>query len=135
VEEINLRVTRLRATDGTVWFVPNGEIRKVGNSAKEWARAIVDVIVPNKADLAAATTAIGEEAAALARDPTWASSVLEDPEVLGVEALGAQNVTVRVSTKTTPAARAALAREMRTRVSARLQRDGVVSSESSSSTD
>jgi small conductance mechanosensitive channel len=127
VEEINLRVTRLRAADGTVWFVPNGEIRKVGNSAKEWARSIVDVIVPNKADLAAATAAIAEEAEALARDPAWADAILESPDVLGVESLGAENVTVRVSTKTTPSHRAPLAREMRSRISSRLQRDGVVS--------
>jgi len=127
VEEVNLRVTRLRASDGTVWFVPNGEIRKVGNSAKEWSRAIVDVIVPNKADLAAATAAVAEEAAALAADPAWVEAVLEAPEVLGVEALGAENCTLRVSTKTTPAHRAPLAREMRSRISSRLQRDGVVS--------
>jgi len=127
VEEINLRVTRLRATDGTVWFVPNGEIRKVGNSAKEWARSIVDVIVPNRADLAAATAAIAEEASALCKDPAWSEAVLEDPEVLGVESLGAENVTLRVSTKTTPAHRAPLAREMRSRITTRLQRDGLVS--------
>ena len=134
VEEINLRVTRLRATDGTVWFVPNGEIRKVGNSAKEWARSIVDVIVPNKADLAEATSAIAEEAAALARDPAWTEAILEEPEVLGVESLGAENVTLRVSTKTTPSHRAPLAREMRSRITRRLQRDGLVSTEAPGST-
>jgi small conductance mechanosensitive channel len=127
VEEINLRVTRLRATDGTVWFIPNGEIRKVGNSAKEWARSIVDVVIPNRADLAAATAAVAEEAAALAQDPAWADAILESPEVLGVESLGADNVTLRVSTKTTPSHRAPLAREMRSRIGGRLQRDGVVS--------
>lgn len=126
VEEIDLRVTRIRAQDGTVWFVPNGEIRKVGNSAKEWARSIVDVIIPNKSDLAAAMAAIAEEAAALAADPAWSEAILEAPEVLGVESLGADNVTVRVSTKTTPAHRAPLARAMRSRISGRLQRDGVV---------
>jgi len=129
VEEINLRVTRLRAADGTVWFVPNGEIRKVGNSAKEWARSIVDVIIPNKADLAAATAAIAEEAATLCKDPAWSEAVLEDPEVLGVESLGADNVTLRVSTKTTPSHRAPLAREMRSRITGRLQRDGMVATE------
>jgi len=127
VEEINLRVTRLRAPDGTVWFVPNGEIRKVGNSAKEWSKSIVDVIVPNRADLTAATAAIAEEAAALACDPAWIEAVLEAPEMLGVESLGADNVTVRVSTKTTPALRTPLAREMRSRISMRLQREGLAS--------
>ncbi len=82
---------------------------------------------PNRADLAAATAAIAEEAAALVREPAWTDAVLEEPEVLGVESLGAENVTLRVSTKTTPADRAALAREMRSRISVRLQRDGLVS--------
>ncbi len=130
VEEIDLRVTRLRAIDGTVWFVPNGEIRKVGNSAKEWGRAIVDVIVPRKADLAAAIAASGEEAAAVAADPAWANAVLEPPEILGVNSMGVDNVTVRVSTKTTPDQRLPLAREMRSRISLRLQRDGVVAESS-----
>jgi moderate conductance mechanosensitive channel len=125
VEEIDLRTTRIRAVDGTVWFVPNGEIRKVGNAAKEWGRSIVDVIVPRKADLAAVTAAIEEEAAAVAADPKWEDAVLEAPEILGVEAMGVDNVTVRVSTKTTPAQRTPLARAMRSRISHRLQRDGV----------
>ncbi|MBW3651918.1 MAG: mechanosensitive ion channel family protein, partial [Actinobacteria bacterium] len=45
VEDLTVRVTRLRAADGTVWFVPNGEIRQVGNSSMEWSRAVVDVLV------------------------------------------------------------------------------------------
>ena len=130
VEEINLRVTRIRANDGTVWYVPNGEIRKVGNSAKEWGRAIVDVIVPRKADLATAIAAIGEEVAAVVAEPAWATAVLEAPEILGVNAMGVDNVTVRVSAKTTHAKRLPLAREMRSRISLRLQRDGVVAESS-----
>lgn len=126
VEEVNLRLTRLRSADGTVWFVPNGEIHKVGNSAKEWARSIVDVIIPNRSDLAKATAAIAEEAMALARDPAWSDAVLEEPEVLGVESLGADNVTIRVSTKTAPAYRSPVSREMRSRVTTRLQREGIV---------
>ena len=129
VEEINLRITRVRASDGTVWFVPNGEIRKVGNSTKEWGKALVDVLIPNKADLAAATAAVAEEAAALAQDPAWAGDVLEPPEVLGVESIGAENVTLRISTKTTTARRAPFARELRGRVTSRLRRDGVVAVE------
>ena len=130
VEEINLRVTRIRAADGTVWYVPNGEIRKVGNSAKEWGRAIVDVIVPRKSDLATAIAAIGEEVAAVAAEPAWTDAVLEAPEILGVNAMGVDNVTVRVSTKTTHAQRLPMAREMRSRISLRLQRDGVVAESS-----
>ena len=135
VEEINLRVTRIRATDGTVWFVPNGEIRKVGNSTKEYGRSIVDVTIPNKADLTAATASIAEEAAALAEDPAWASDVLEPPDVLGVETVDADGVTLRVSTKTTPARRAPLSRELRARIARRLQRDGIVAADATATTE
>src|SRR5206468_8412380 len=45
VEEVSLRITRIRGNDGTVWFIPNGEIKKVGNSAKDWSRAIVDIVL------------------------------------------------------------------------------------------
>ncbi|MEA2716581.1 MAG: moderate conductance mechanosensitive channel [Actinomycetota bacterium] len=125
VEEVNLRVTSLRANDGTVWFVPNGEIRMVGNAAKEWARAVIDVVIPRGADLALAITAITDEVGAMASDPSWAEALLEKPQVLGVESMGIEGVTVRVEVKTTPGNRAAVARELRTRVGARLYREGI----------
>ena len=126
VEEVNLRVTRLRSADGTVWFVPNGEIRKVGNSAKEWSRALVDVIIPPTSDLGAATAAIAAEVAGLADEPAWSDAVLEAPEVLGVEALGVDGATVRVAAKTDPAQRSRVARELRARITGRLAADGVL---------
>src|SRR2546423_9282 len=58
VEDINLRVTRLRAVDGTVFFVPNGEIKKVGNASMEWSRALLDVIVSAEADAEAVSAAL-----------------------------------------------------------------------------
>jgi moderate conductance mechanosensitive channel len=126
VEEVNLRTTRLRGVDGTVWYVPNGEIRKVGNSAKDWSRAIVDVLVPAGADITAATAVIGEELRAIPPDAEWADAVLEAPEVLGVEAMGPDGWTVRVAARTTPEARARVVRELRTRIASRLQNEGVV---------
>jgi len=126
VEEVNLRVTRLRAGDGTVWFVPNGEMRKVGNAAKEWSRAIVDATIPVAADVSAATAAISDELERLAADPVWSELVVDAPEVLGVEAIGADSVTVRAQVKTKPAMHGRVAREMRARISARLHRDGIV---------
>jgi len=126
VEEVNLRITRMRSTDGTVWFVPNGEIRKVGNADKEWSRAIVDILVPLGADVAAACAAIGRELDDLGADAEWSASVLEPPEVLGVEAMGPDGTTVRVAAKTDPAARARVARELRARILTRLRTDGVV---------
>ena len=126
VEEVNFRMTRLRSADGTVWFVPNGEIRKVGNAAKEWSRAIVDVLVPPGADMDAARTAAAAEMAALGDDPEWSGSVLEAPEVLGVESVGPDGAVLRVAAKTDPAQRARVARELRGRTMARLRAEGIL---------
>ncbi len=127
VEEVNLRITRLRAADGTVWFVPNGEIRKVGNSAKGWSKAIVDVVVPTGTDIAAATTAIAAEMARLEDEPDWSGAFVEAPEVLGVEEVAADGVTLRTAAKTDPEQRARVAREMRARIVTRLAAEGVLS--------
>ena len=124
VEEVNLRVTRLRAGDGTVWFIPNGEIRKVGNSAKEWSRAVVDVAIPATADVDAAIALITQAVAGLGEDPAWSDAVLESPEVLGLESLSPEQVTVRVTAKTKPPERARVTRELRSRIATRLRRDG-----------
>lgn len=125
VEEVNLRITRLRSNDGTVWFVPNGEMRKVGNAAKEWSRAVVDVTIPAAADVAAAMAAIADEARRMAKDDAWSALILEPPEVLGVESIAVDGFTVRAQAKTMPAVQGRVARELRARVGARLHRDGI----------
>ena len=125
VEDITLRVSRLRATDGTVWFVPNGEIRKVGNASMEWSRALIDVLVPYDADLDLVRRLIVEESHAFAADDEWSSMVLEPPELWGVQAMEANHLTVRLVVKTAPREQYAVARELRGRISARLRREGV----------
>jgi small conductance mechanosensitive channel len=125
VEDVTVRVTRLRATDGTVWFVPNGEIRRVGNSSMEWSRAVVDVLVPYEADLDLVRRVLGEESQAMALDPEWQSTLLEPPEVWGVQALDPSTVTLRMVVKTAPAQQYGVARELRGRVTARLRREGI----------
>jgi len=126
VEQVNLRVTRLRGTDGTVWFVPNGEIRKVGNAAKDWSRAIVDVVIPPGADVAAARAAIADELERLAADSGWAEGVLDPPEVVGVEDVGPDGATVRVAARTMPEQRARVARDIRAKVGERLRAEGIL---------
>ncbi|HEX2699207.1 MAG TPA: mechanosensitive ion channel domain-containing protein [Acidimicrobiales bacterium] len=125
VEDISLRVTRLRATDGTVWFVPNGEIKRVGNTSMEWSRALIDVQVAYDSDLAAVTSAIAEVAGTFADDATWHEAVLEPPEVWGVQAMGPDGLTIRLVVKTAPRQQYAVARELRGRITDRLRRDGV----------
>ncbi len=125
VEDLNLRFTRLRSADGTVWFVPNGEIRTVGNQSMEWSRAIVDVIVGYDNDIAAVMSALSEEIGALTSDDVWKSRILETPEVQGVQSMNVDGVALRIVVKTQPREQWAVARELRARVAERMRRDGV----------
>lgn len=125
VEEVNLRVTRIRALDGQVWWVANGEIRKVANASIQWARAIVDVFLPPGADTQAALAAIEQESTAFADDPAWAESCQDTPEVWGVQAVDATGITVRVAVRTPALANTRVGRELRGRINQRLFREGV----------
>jgi small-conductance mechanosensitive channel len=125
VEDVSLRVTRLRATDGTVWFVPNGEIKQVGNTSMEWSRALIDVLVPYESDVRAVTGYLKEVAAEFGEDEAWSESVLEPPEVWGVQAMGTEGITLRLVVKTAPRQQYDVARELRGRISERLRREGV----------
>lgn len=125
VEDVSLRVTRFRATDGTVWFIPNGEIRGVGNASMEWSRAMIDVLVSYDNDVGAVGRYVTEVTEEFASDPAWDDIVLEAPEVWGVQAMSADGLTVRVVVKTAPGEQYAVARDLRGRISERLRREGV----------
>jgi small-conductance mechanosensitive channel len=125
VESLNLRTTRLRSLDGMVWFVPNGEIRKVGNSSEGYGQAVADIVVPPGTDLPRATRLAEEEANAMAADAEWRDVVLESPVVMGVQTMDAEGVTIRVVCKTATGSNLSAARALRIRVSERLRTEGV----------
>src|SRR5436190_862107 len=125
VEEVTLRVTRMRSDDGSVWFVPNGEIRKVANATMGWQRALVDFLLPLDVDVERALNVMAEEAQALARDPEWEHDIVEQPRVLGVEAVSGDGFTIRLTARTAPQRQDAFARLMRSRIAARLRREGI----------
>lgn len=125
VEDVNLRVTRLRSVDGTVWFLPNGEIRAVGNQSMEWSRAVVDVTIGYENDSPLVMAALAEEAAAMYTEAPWCTVLLEPPEVLGVQSMGTDGVSIRIIAKTAPRKQWDVARELRSRITDRMRRDGV----------
>jgi moderate conductance mechanosensitive channel len=125
VEDVTLRVTRLRSVDGTVWFVPNGEIRRVGNSSMEWSRALLDVQVSYDADVEKAAAAILDEANVMAGEPAWRDAILEPPEMWGVHAMDKDGVTIRLVLKTAPRQQFTVARELRGRIVRRLRQEGI----------
>ena len=125
VEAVSLRVTRLRDLDGTVWYVPNGEILRVGNKSQNWSRAVVDVGVGYDEDLARAKRVLAEVAHDLWEDEDYRSVIIEEPEVTGVEALTPDAITLRVLVKTQPMEQWAVARELRQRIKARFDHEGI----------
>ena len=116
VEAVTLRTTRLRDVNGVVWYVPNGEIKRVGNESQNWARVVLDVPVEYDADLDKVRTLLAETAGAMAIDTPWDEIIIEDPTVWGVQALSGEAVVVRVVCKTAPGRQADVARELRERV-------------------
>jgi moderate conductance mechanosensitive channel len=125
VEHVALRVTRVRDVDGTVWYVRNGEIIRVGNSSQNWARTVLDVNVSYDEDLRKVRQVLQEVAHGLWDDEDYKDVILEEPEVWGVQALTPDWVTVRVTLKTAPLKQWGVAREMRERIKARFDHEGI----------
>jgi small conductance mechanosensitive channel len=117
VERVSLRTTVLRDVHGAVWHVPNGEISRVANKSQLWSRAVVDVEVAYDTDLRLAQGVIQRVADDLWRDPEFIDGdIIEAPEVWGIEALGADGITIRLVVKTDPAEQWVVARELRLRI-------------------
>src|SRR5690349_4520963 len=122
VDAVSLRTTRLRSVDGTLWHVPNGEIRRVGNQSQHWSRALIDVEVAYDTDVEHAEAVIGTVAGDLAAED---GAVLDEPEVWGVERLGGHGVGLRLVVKTRPSEHFRIARELRRRIKAAFDREGI----------
>ncbi len=126
VEAVGLRVTRVRDVDGTVWYVRNGEILRVGNQSQNWARTVLDISVSYSEDLARVRAVLTEVAHSLWDDEDYRDIIIEEPEVWGVQNLGPEAVVVRVTLKTAPMEQWNVAREMRERIKARFDHEGIV---------
>lgn len=125
VEGVSLRTTRLRDIDGVVWHIPNGTILRVGNKSQQWSRAVVDVPVTYEADTGIATDVIHDVAQGLWHEPEYASVILAEPSVLGVESLAPGRVVIRVVVRTQPQQQWRVERELRVRIKAALDAAGI----------
>lgn len=125
VEYVSVRVTHVRDVNGTLWYVRNGEITRIGNMSQGWSRVIIDLGVPVASDLAEIEAMLLRTAEDLAQDPKWRTRVLEHPEVWGLESVAGEHLMIRVVIKTRPAARDDVARELRVRIRRTLADAGV----------
>ncbi len=125
VEAVSLRVTRLRDINGTVWYVRNGEILRVGNMSQNWARTVLDIQVGYQEDLVKVRRVLEDVAHDVWEDEDFTGRVIEEPSVWGVQDLGIDGISVRVALKTAPGEQWAIAREMRQRIKARFDHEGI----------
>jgi small conductance mechanosensitive channel len=125
VELISLRTTVLRGQDGTVWHVPNGEIRRVGNRSKLWSVAVLDILVAYDADLPRTRQVVHDVATEVCERDEYRGDVLAAPELLGVESVAPDGVTLRLLVKTNPGLQYRLQRALREAIKLGLDAAGV----------
>jgi small-conductance mechanosensitive channel len=126
VENVTLRVTKLRSPDGEVFTVPNGQIVKSVNLSKDWARAVVDIPVPTSADLNLVNEVLRQECEHARDDPVLGELLLDAPTVMGVESIEVDTVTLRLVARTLPGKQFQAGRELRVLVIRALARAGIV---------
>jgi len=125
VEGVGIRITLVRDVNGTLWFVRNGEILRVGNMSQGWARVIIDLAVPYDVDLDAVQEKVLATARDMAANTKWKSRILEKPEIWGIESISAEAIVLRLVVKTASASKDDVARELRARLKRALDEAGV----------
>ena len=125
VETVGIRVTQVRDIDGTLWFVRNGEILRVGNMSQGWARVIIDLAIPYSSNVEAVQAELLRVATALASSRKWRSVILEKPEIWGLESISAEALVTRLVVKTRVSAKWDFARDLRLHMKKALDGVGV----------
>jgi small conductance mechanosensitive channel len=116
VEHISLRVLTLRDFDGSVHLIPHGTITTVTNMTKDFSYAVLDISIPAREDVDEVMNVLAEVGAELRADPQFASSILEDLEIVGIDDFTAAQMTVKMRIKTQPIKQWQIARELRRRL-------------------
>jgi len=127
VEKMTMRVVVLRDLEGTMHVIPNGQLNVVSNKTRGWARAVVDISVPFTEDVDRALSVVRDEAAQFSTDRTWGIQLDGAVEVLGVESMTDNSLTIRTLLKTQPGSQWNVAREFRRRLILRLAKESIES--------
>lgn len=127
VEDVTLRVTKLRTADGEVFTVPNGNIVRSLNLSKDWARAVVDIPVPTSADLTQVNDVLHQVCEhAMDNDAPLRDLLLDKPALMGVESIEVDAVNLRMVARTLPGKQFEVGRRLRAQVVRALGQVGVV---------
>jgi small-conductance mechanosensitive channel len=128
VEDVTLRVTKLRTGDGEVYTVPNGQIVKSLNLSKDWARAVVDIPVPATADISRVNEVLRNVSTTAAREDGLPALLLDEPQLMGVESIEKDTIKLRMVARTLPGKQFEVGRRLRSLVVSALMRAGVATS-------
>ncbi|HJC28914.1 MAG TPA: mechanosensitive ion channel family protein [Candidatus Dietzia intestinipullorum] len=126
VEDVTLRITKLRTLDGEAVMVPNGQIVTSINQSQDWARAIIDVPVPNNADMDRANEVFAEVCRTIVDDEQVGVYVLDEPTVMGVQSIRLEQTVVRLLARTKPGMQWVVGRRMRAIILRRFREEGIV---------
>lgn len=124
VEAVGLRVTTLRDLNGTVWYVRNGEILRVGNQSQGYAVAVVDVLLAHGSDVARASSLVSQTATEVTTEPPVSADVLETPTLLGVENVTVDGIQLRLTVKVRPGKQWSVQRALRGQITSALSDAG-----------
>lgn len=125
VEHVGLRTVVLRDNTGTVHVFQNGKINSLSNMTKEWSAAVFDIGVAYKEDTDRVVGVMQQVAADLRQDETLGPDIIEDLEVMGVDAFGSSEVVIKARLKTKPIRQWAVGREYRRRLKYAFDREGI----------
>jgi moderate conductance mechanosensitive channel len=125
VENVTLRVTRLRSSEGELFTIPNGQIVKTVNLSKDWARAVIDIPVSTSADLNRVNEVLHQECEHALDNPALGALLLDAPTVMGIESIEVDTVTLRVVARTLPGKQFEAGRQLRVVVIRALERAGI----------
>ena len=126
VEDVTLRVTRLRSPNGEVLTIPNGQIVKAVNQSKDWARAVIDIPVSTTVDLNRVGEVLRHECEHALETPLLGELLLDAPTLMGVESIQVDTVTLRMVARTLPGKQFEAGRQLRVLVIRALARAGIV---------
>ena len=125
VEELTLRVTKLRSQQGDLIVVPNSALRQVTNLSKDWSRVVIDIPIPVGEDLQQVIHLLGEVSTSMAAEDPWSEQIMGQPVVAGVETIEVGYVQLRLLVRTLPGRQFDVGRELRLRVLVALQQAGI----------
>jgi len=125
VEFVSVRITHVRDVNGTLWYVRNGEITRIGNMSQGWSRVIIDLAVPVDADIDDVEKAMLSAAKTMAKETKWRSRIIEQPEIWGLESISGDALVIRLVMKTRSSAKDDVARELRARLKRAIDAMGI----------